>query len=180
MQKLRSPYCVHLVATLVLSLFSTHAVPQSKEKPKLKNFGSSLKRLKWDPERHAAVETGRNRDSPKASSGDDIVKVETSLVVNDGLVLDARGQPVQNLTEKDFVVIEDGKAQKVGVFSSGDNLAIPRSIVLIIDYSGSQALYLQNSVAAAKVLRARSVTTNFTLPRTRFPLLFIRQRPVFG
>ena len=152
MQKRRSPGLIYIVATLVFGLFSSHALSQSNKKPKLKDFGSSLKRLKWDPERQAAVETRSNRDSPKASPDDDVVKVQTSLVVNDIVVLDARGQPVQNLTERDFVVTEDGMAQKVGVFSIGDNLAIPKSIVLIIDYSGSQALYIQNSVAAAKVL----------------------------
>jgi hypothetical protein len=40
----------------------------------------------------------------------------------------------------------------VGHFLLGSNTSVPRSIVLIIDYSGSQFPYIQNSVDAAKVL----------------------------
>jgi VWFA-related protein len=133
----------------------TFAQDPPREKPKLKDFGSSLKRLKWDSERNAAVET-----KPKvrgiASPGDvDVVKVETSLVVNDVLVLDQRGQSVPGLTKKDFVVTEDGKPQPIGTFSLGDNAMVPRSIVLIIDYSCSELPFLEASLAAAKDLVER-------------------------
>jgi hypothetical protein len=152
MQKRRSPYFVYFVATLVLCLFSTHAVPQSKEKPKLKDFGSSLKRLQWDPVKNAAVEKRRKNTDSQNSDGEDVVRIETLLVVSDVTVLDQHGRSVQGLTSRDFIVTEDGRPQPVEMFSLGDNTAVSRSIVLIIDYSGSQAPYIQNSVAAAKVL----------------------------
>ncbi len=137
--------------SIVLCVYSS--VPgQANPRPKLKNFGSSLKRIKWDPEKKIAVQTKSQSDS-KIDSGDvDVVRVETSLVTNDLLVLDARGQSVAGLTEKDFVVTEDGTSQQVGMFSLGDNVNVPRSIVLIIDYSGSQFPFIKTSVAAAKAL----------------------------
>ena len=148
--------CSRLVCALLAVGFSASIVlaqsPPPREKPKLKDFGESLKRLKWNPQLNAAVET---KPPPKdASAGDreDVVKIETSLVASDVLVLDQRGQPVTGLMAKDFVITEDGQPQQVGMFSLGDNAAVQRSIVLIIDYSPSQFPYLQTSSAAARTL----------------------------
>jgi VWFA-related protein len=126
----------------------------TRDKPKLKDFGSSLKRLKWDPQRNAAVET-RSKVREAGPNDVDVVMVETSMVVNDVLVLDQRGQSVPGLTKEDFVVTEDGQRQQLGTFSLGDNATVPRSIVLIIDYSCSELPFLDASVAAAKDLIER-------------------------
>jgi len=128
------------------------APAQNKERPKLKDFGSSLKHIKWDEEKQAAVETKRKSTASPGAEDIDVVKVETSLVSNDVLVLDARGNFVTGLTEKDFVINEDGAAQTVGLFSLGDSTNVPRSMVLIIDYSGSQFPFIKTSVTAAKML----------------------------
>jgi VWFA-related protein len=123
-----------------------------RKKPQLTNFGSSLKRLKWDPKQNAAVERKPKNNTAKGSGDGDVVRVETSLVVSDVLVLDQRGQPVQGLTPKDFVITEDGEPQQVGMLSLGDDQKIPRSIVLIFDDSSSQFPFIHTSVAAAKTL----------------------------
>jgi len=141
-----------LSVALLCSL--TFAQDPPREKPRLKDFGSSLKRLKWDPKLNAAVATKRREDKAPGPGEDEVVRVETSLVVSDVLVLDQRGQPVQGLTAKDFVLTEDGKPQEVGAFSLGDNAKVPRSIVLIIDYSCSQLPFLDASIEAAKTLVA--------------------------
>jgi len=73
-------------------------------------------------------------------------------VVSDVLVLDEHGRSVPGLTRDDFVVTEDAKPQTVGMFSLGDNATVPRSIVLIIDYSSSQFPFINTSIAAAKML----------------------------
>jgi VWFA-related protein len=143
-----------LSVSLSVALFCSFAFGQSstRKKPKLKDFGSSVKRLKWDPDRNAAVETRAKKDKTNAAEQEDVVRVETSLVVSDVLVLDQRGQPVPGLTQNDFVVTEDGKPQQVGMFSRGDNVTVPRSIVLIIDYGCTQLPFLEASVEAAKNL----------------------------
>jgi len=102
------------------------AFTQSNEKPKLKDFGSSLKRFKWDPKRNAAVEGKNGARKNKDDGDDDVVRVETSLVTSDVLVLDALGDPVAGLTDKDFLLAEDGKPQHVGMFSLGDSVTVPR------------------------------------------------------
>ncbi len=135
------------VVLIVLLLLPGLALAQSGEKPKLKDFGSSLKKLKWDPQTNSTTDT---RSTP--SDDDDVIKIETALVVSELLVLDKQGKPVQGLKESDFVITEDDTPQQIGHFVLGDNRSLPRSIVLIIDYSGSQFPYIKNSVEAAGVL----------------------------
>jgi VWFA-related protein len=133
-----------IVCLLCGSLF---AQTPPREKPKLKNFGSSLKKLKWDPQRNQAVTT-----APASSNGtadDDVVRIETSLVVCDVLVTDKQGHPQRDLKATDFAISEDGAPQQVGLFALGN---LSRSIVLIIDYSQSQFPYIAESIDAAKIL----------------------------
>ncbi len=133
---------------LVLGLFiNSFAQSQQREKPKLKDFGSSLKKLKWDPQKNETVTTQRpSRDD------DDVITIETSLVTSDVLVTDKQGRPVRDLKATDFTVSEDGVPQQIGHFVLGDNVNLARSIVLIIDYSRSQFPYIADSIEAAGVL----------------------------
>jgi VWFA-related protein len=142
-----------LVGALASSF--AHARPQSptQERRRPKDFGSSLKRLKWDDKKKEAVEADDARRKEKGAEVDDgVVRVETSLVVTSVLVLDPRGRAVSGLTREDFVVSEDGRPQEVSVFAPGDSARTPRSVVLILDYSGSLGAYLKMSIEAAKVL----------------------------
>ena len=134
---------------LVIGLF-TNSFPQSqqREKPKLKDFGSSLKKLKWDPQKNETVIS----QQASSSSDVDVIRIETSLVTSDVLVTDKQGRPIRDLKATDFVVSEDGVAQQIGHFVLGDNVNLSRSIVLIIDYSRSQFPYISDSIAAAGVL----------------------------
>jgi VWFA-related protein len=137
--------------SLALSSSFTFAQAPPREKPNLKDFGSSVRKLKWDPDRKAAVAT-KPENSSRTTLEDDVVRIETSLVVCDVSVLDQKGQAITGLTQADFVVTEDNQAQQVGTFSLGDNSNVPRSIVLLIDYSGSQFPYINTSIQAAKML----------------------------
>lgn len=139
-----------LVICLVCAICGSSLAQSSPPKrKKIKDFGSSLKRLKWNPEKNAAVEI--NAPGTELDEGD-VIRIDTSLVTSELLVLDERGNTVSGLTAEDFAVAEDGAPQTVEHFLKGDNANVPRTIVLIIDYSGSQYPYLQNSVTAAKVL----------------------------
>ena len=145
------PVLKRLLSALLLLGVSGLALAQSppREKPKLKDFGSSLKKLKWDPEKNEVVIRAQpNRDG---SSDDDVVRIETSLVICDVLVTDKQGRTVRNLKADDFAISEDGVPQQVGHFVLGDNSRLARSIVLIIDYSRSQFPYIADSIEAAKI-----------------------------
>ena len=137
---------------------------QEKERPRIKDFGSSLKQTKSDPKKKPEVESkpkpnpkSNPKSNPSSNSKSptddiDVIKVETSLVTSDVLVLDAKGNPVSGLTTKDFVIREDDQPQQVGMLFTGDDVKVARSIVLIIDYSSSQSPFIETSVAAAKAL----------------------------
>src|SRR5215813_1381514 len=133
-----------IIALLCGSLF---AQTPPRQKPKLKNFGSSLKKLKWDPQRNQAVSSAA--PSSQGSTDDDVVRIETSLVVCDVLVTDKQGHPQRDLKATDFAISEDDVPQQVGLFALGN---LSRSIVLIIDYSQSQFPYIAESKDAAKIL----------------------------
>jgi VWFA-related protein len=125
--------------------------PAVEEEPRLKYFGSSLKANKEKADQ-----------KPKRGNGDedDVVRVDTDLVVCDVLVLDKEGNTLEALSKEDFVVKEDDKPQEVGSFSRGDAKTMGRSIVLIIDYSGSQLPYIKTSIEAAKMLVDKLNTTD--------------------
>ncbi len=83
---------------------------------------------------------------------DEVVRVDTTLVINGVQVLDRKGRFVKGLKKNDFIVTENNEPQTIESFALGDDALIPRSIVLIIDYSGSQRYYIDTSVEAAKTL----------------------------
>ena len=142
---------ITLILVLILSLFTASPAQKPPKRKQLKDFGSSLKRLKWNPEKNAALDLSAPSATAK-SDEDDVIRVDTSLVTSELLVVDQHGKSVAGLTANDFSVTEDDVPQAVGHFLLGDNISVPRTIVLIIDYSGSQLPYLKNSVTAAKIL----------------------------
>jgi VWFA-related protein len=115
--------------------------PHSGLPPKLLDFGSSLSR--------SQQVVGGNGGG---AENEDVVRVETDLVLCAVLVLDAQGKTVRGLTAEDFVVKEDGKPQEVSNLSLGNDKELPRSIVLVIDYSLSQSPYIRTSIESAKLL----------------------------
>ena len=150
--------CLILVAIVTLSPGFVGLLalgqPAAQEKRKLKNFGSSLKRLKWDPRKNAAVPTKPPKARETKSDEVEVIRVETTLVISDVIVLDRSGRPVPGLSRQDFVVTEDDRQQEVAMFSLGDDPEVPRAIVLVIDYSLNQSGFLQASIEAAKTLLA--------------------------
>jgi VWFA-related protein len=115
------------------------------DSPRLKTFGSSLRLNKAEINK-------LKRQANRRSDDEDVVRVDTDMVVCDVLILDQQGRTISGLTRDDFTVKEDKQTQAVSSFSLGDSDAVPRSIVLIIDYSSSQLPYVITSVEAAKTL----------------------------
>ncbi|MFZ0749711.1 MAG: hypothetical protein WAM70_10160, partial [Pyrinomonadaceae bacterium] len=76
------------------------------------------------------------------------------LTLLDVTVTDASGSRfITGLKKEDFLVLEDGKVQEIDTLTMGEGTGkMPRSIVLIIDWSGSLLPYLDESVTAAKNL----------------------------
>lgn len=136
--------CLLTVISLNLSTFSQTI---EGKKPKIKNFGSSLKRPLEENLRFSNNKVTNNYDGDEET-----IRIETRLVVLDFLVLTSKGNAVLGLKQEDFILTEDDHQQEIQTFTTGDNADLPRTIVLIIDYSSSQSLYLNRSVEAAKLL----------------------------
>lgn len=142
-----------VVGWIILGSFCLSSLSNltAQERAQRQELGSSLDWLKWDPKKKAAVET-RGPKGKRLTPADDTIRLDTMMVVFDMLVIDKQGRFVTGLSQDDFVVTEDGKDQTIASFSPGDSDAIPRSIIMIIDYSGSQRPYIHDSVEAAKTL----------------------------
>jgi VWFA-related protein len=134
---------------VALASYFVSLAPRAQEKQKREEFGSSLKRLRWDEREQRAVETKRGDER---SDSDTVIRVETSLAVFEILAFDKKGRAVQGLSKGDFIVTEDGAPQEVASLSPGDGSTVPRSVILIIDYSVSQQPFIESSVVAAKAL----------------------------
>ena len=143
---MKSVFFLFSTAFLLLNLnLQLAAQNGERKKPELKDFGSSLNRT---PEENLIRKFKKNT----AGNDEETIRIETNLVVVDFLVLDNKGRAIHGLTKDDFTITEDNQAQEIQSFTLGDDAKIPRSIVLIIDYSGSQLPYIERSVEAAKLL----------------------------
>ncbi len=74
-----------------------------------------------------------NSSGEEVAEGD-VVRVETQLVSVPAVVTDRNGHPVAGLRAENFVVLEDGKPQRVTNFATTE---APFEIALLLDTSGS-------------------------------------------
>lgn len=136
------------------SLFAQFPFPT--EESIRQDFVKELKKKRGKDKKKSDKPTETNQiiatNQPAETEDDEIIKVETQLARTDVLVFDPKGVAVLGLKATDFEITEDKIPQEIGTFSLGDSEEVPRTIVLIIDYSGSQRPYIKTSVAAAKIL----------------------------
>jgi Ca-activated chloride channel family protein len=89
------------------------------------------------------------------SGQDDVIKLKADLVAVDATVTDKDGNFIRNLKADDFVIYEDGVAQKLDFFEANEQTALtrPLAVVVAIDTSGS--------IKPEEILRQREATENF-------------------
>jgi hypothetical protein len=75
-------------------------------------------------QQNAPAPAGTSKDTPAAAHAQQptyetsaVLKVKSRLVVVDVVARDGKGVPVTDLKQEDFTVVEDGKEQKVRIFS---------------------------------------------------------------
>ncbi|MCA1638811.1 MAG: VWA domain-containing protein, partial [Acidobacteria bacterium] len=81
-----------------------------------------------------------------ANSDEEIVKVETNLVLIPISVFDRNGLYIPNLRQSDFKIFEDGVEQEIAYFGISDKLF---TVVLLIDVSPSTAYKIDDIQQAA-------------------------------
>lgn len=80
---------------------------------------------------------------------DDVIKVDSSLVVLNATITDPSGKPVSTIKQNEFKLLENGKEQKISFFEAQTT---PFAAVILIDTSGSME---------SRVSMARSAAMNF-------------------
>ncbi len=73
-------------------------------------------------------------DNPSAGEDDEVIRIETSLVMIPVTVFDRYGRFISGLRKEDFQIFEDGTPQKIEYFASVEQ---PFSVILLIDVSPS-------------------------------------------
>ncbi len=86
---------------------------------------------------------------------DEAIRVESSLVIVNATITDAKGKPVGGLKQSQFQIFEDGKEQKIEFFEAEKT---PFAAVILLDSSGSmeQRVSLARSAAIQFLDRLRS------------------------
>ncbi|HEY8560636.1 MAG TPA: VWA domain-containing protein [Pyrinomonadaceae bacterium] len=86
---------------------------------------------------------------------DEPIRVESSLVVINATITDAKGKPVAGLKQAQFQIFEDGKEQKIEFFETEKT---PFAAVILLDSSGSmeQRVSLARSAAIQFLDRLRT------------------------
>ena len=85
-------------------------------------------------------------DAAKTADGEDVIKIDTSLITIPVSVSDRNGFYIPNLRQPDFKVFEDGVEQKIEYFGTSET---PFTVVLLIDVSPSTAYKIEEIQAAA-------------------------------
>ena len=80
-----------------------------------------------------------NPSEGQDEAADEVVRIDTDLIMVDVSVTDAQGQPVRHLSQKDFKLYEDGIERPISFFNveKRDAGARPAAIVFALDVSGS-------------------------------------------
>lgn len=91
-----------------------------------------------------------------AQVDDDTIKVESSIVVLNATITDAKGKPVSGLKQNQFQIFEDGKEQKIESFQAEE---VPFAAVILIDSSGSMTVRETNFVfERVRIARAAAIS----------------------
>ena len=145
----------HLVIVLLplvfvsLGLAQTPSTSPPPEGPRIRNFGHSLEK---HDEKKRGKSSPEQKRGPAKTNDEEIIRVETDLVIHDVLVTDQKGNVITGLNKNDFVVFDNAVPQGIEIFSSGARSTIPRSIVLMFDYALLQTHLLKTSIEGAKTL----------------------------
>ena len=103
-----------------------------------------------------------------------VLKVKTRLVVMDVVARDAKGQPVTDLKQEDFTVLEDGKEQRVRIF----NFQRPESSPVVAQPAAASTANIVDNLPHVQAGRALNVILMDGLNTSRTNQMFMREAMV--
>ncbi len=102
---------------------------------------------------------------------DEVIKVQSRLVVVPVSVTDSNGQPVPGLTAQSFRISEDGRVQEIDQVTDAENT--PLEIALLIDVSGSV-----NPLFDFEIKTAAQFLESVMKPDDRATIFLIGDKPI--
>lgn len=125
--------CIVAVATLFSSLLPVAQSQQTQTEAQTQPTQQRPRRV--TPAVAAPADT-QKRDE---TDDDEVLRVDTDLVLVDVTVTDAEGRPVRNLKAEDFKVYDEGVERPIAFFNVERRSGTPRpvAIVFAVDVSGS-------------------------------------------
>jgi len=90
--------------------------------------------------------TPKTADNPQKSENDEVIRVDTDLVIIPARITDRNGRPVSDIKKQEFKIFENGVEQEIAYFSSEDQ---PFTVALVLDMSYSSIFKLPEIQAAA-------------------------------
>jgi VWFA-related protein len=121
--------CAVLSLALCVAATSTAHQDQTNQQQRPRKVGAKPSPTSTPPTNQPQT----NSSGEEVDEGD-VVRVETQLVSVPAVVTDRSGRPLSGLKAENFVVLEDGKPQRVANFATTE---APFEIALLLDTSGS-------------------------------------------
>jgi len=102
---------------------------------------------------------------PPPQDDDEILRVETDLVLVDVSVTDAAGRPVRNLKAEDFKIYDEGVERPIAFFNVEKQRGAPRpvAIVFAVDVSGSMSAGEMERLTSAMRIFTRRLSNRNSL-----------------
>lgn len=100
------------------------------------------------------AETRGNNVKNQIVKDDDVIKIETDLVIVPAQTNERRGKPVAGIERREFKIFEDGAEQEIAYFSAEEQSF---TVALVLDMSYSSVFKLSEIQAALCLMSHQSV-----------------------
>lgn len=112
---------------------------------RVQTYSESLAPEEKNPSKSKAQLAGE-RETTETKVADDVIRVDTDLVVIPVQINDRGGKPVSDVRRGEFKIFENGVEQEIAYFSDGEQ---PFTVALVLDMSYSSVFKLQEIQKAA-------------------------------
>jgi VWFA-related protein len=109
----------------------------------------------------SAVAALAQSPQPPAPGGDLVLKATTRLIQVNVIVRDHKGDPVRDLKQEDFQLFDNGKPQKISVFSMDSNAVLPQAAPLPPNMFTNQLRQRSAVPASVTVILIDQINTHY-------------------
>jgi Ca-activated chloride channel family protein len=143
--------CAALCCALVVALAPSHAQTAAPQQTPSAQQTERPRRV------NPPADTGKTQDDDDAELIDEeVVRVDTDIVMVDVSVTDAEGRPVRNLRPEDFKIYEDDVERPISFFNVERRSGVPRPVAVVFAVDASGSMTPEEMMRIANAMRAFS------------------------